>query len=316
MSLSRSRETPLFINFKHPQIGLKEGDLIDHILFSNEVASRIRVFCYEGYLAAFPTNRVWRSLRALHLKAWWRGIVDLPFDRQHFPSLEELILNGALSLPTPGVVPPLRYLLLSGVQDPSWLSLLLHCSNTLVELIIYNCLPPPYSPPIHLPNLRYLGIFDSFSFYSALASFRSRLSAPNLSIIHEQPNHRAPFNLRLHFPSVVEYACQAELLSLDENVFEETLVLQRMALMGPLDGLKNIFRLMAASAHHLSHLSAIELLTPDEIPITDSQWLELLELLAGTPLSTTLRLKPMPRVSSVLRPFFGMQLLFIFPRSF
>jgi hypothetical protein len=304
-SLSRSRETPLFITFKHPQITYKERYLIDHMLFSKEVASRIRVFCYEGYLKALPTNCIWRTLRALHLKAWCSGTAVLPFDRQHFPSLEELILNGISRLPTLGVVPTLRYLLLSGVQDPSWLLLLLLCSDTLVELIVHNCLPPHFSSTIHLPNLRYLGVFDSFSFNSDLSSFRSHLAAPNLSIIHEQPNYRASFNLRLNFPSVVEYACRLDLLPLDENVFEETLGLQRMALMCPLDGLENIFRLMATSAHHLSHLSAIELFTPDGILITDSQWLELLELLTGTPLSTTLRLKPMPRVSSVLRPFFG-----------
>lgn len=314
--LSKSRKNPLFINFKHPSITYKERHLIDHTLFSHDVASRIRVLCYEAYPHALPTDRVWRNLRALHLTSWCSGNAILPFDRQHFPSLEELILNNVLRLPTLGVVPPLHYLLLSGVQDPSWLLLLLRCSGTLVELIVHNSLPPPFFSTIHLPNLRYLGIFDSFSFHSGLASFRSHLAAPNLSIIHEQPNYNASFNLRLNFPSIVEYACGAELLSLDENVFAETLVLQRMALMGPFDVLKNIFRLMATSAHHLSHLSEIELLTPDENPITESQWLELLELLTGTPFSTTLKLKPMPKVSSVLRPFFGIFLPFILPYSF
>lgn len=308
--LSRSRENLLFINFKHPPITYKERHLIDHMLFSDEVASRIRVLCYEGYPHALPTDRVWRNLRALHLKAWCSGMEILPFDRQHFPSLEELILNGVSRLPTLGVVPPLRYLLLSGVQDPSWLLLLSRCSGTLVELVVHNSLPPPFSSTVHLPNLRYLGIFDSLAFYSGLAYFGSYLAAPNLTIIHEQTNDRVPFNLRLNHLSVVEYACRAEILSLDENVFAETLVLQRMALMGPFDGLKNIFRLMATSTHHLSHLSDIELLTPEENPITESQWLELLELLTGTPFYSTLKLKPMPRVSSVLRPFFGIFLPF------
>lgn len=315
-ALSRSRENPLFITFKHPQITHKERYLINHMLFSDKMAARIRVLCFEGYLNALPANRVWRNLRALHLKAWCSGSAVFPFDRQHFPSLDEVILNGVSRLPNLEVAPPLRYLLLSGVQDSSWLLLLSRCSDTLVELIVHNSLPPPFSSTIHLPKLRYLGIFDCLSFYSGLSSFRSHLVAPKLSIIHEQPTYSASFNLQLHFPSVVEYACRAELLSLDENVFGEGLVLERMALMGPLDGLKNIFRLMARSPHHLSHLSTIELLTPDKNPITDSQWLELLDLLKGTPLSTALKLKPMPRVSSVLRPFFGMFLPFIFPRSF
>jgi hypothetical protein len=312
-SLSRSRKNPLFINFKHPQITLKERYLIDYMLFSDEVASRIRVLCYEGYLNSLSTNCVWRNLRALHLKGWCFGNASFAFDRQHFPSLDELILHGVLRLPNLGVVPQLRYLLLSGVQDSSWVFLLSQCSDTLVEFVVHNSLPPPFSSTIHLPKLRYLGVFDSFSFHSGLSSFRSRLAAPNLSIIHEQPNYSASFDLRLNFPSLVEYACRAELLSLDENVFAEKLVLERLALMGPLDRLKDIFHLMAIFPDHLSHLSAIELLTPDKNPITDSQWLELLDLLTGTPLSTTLKRKPMPRISSVLRPFFGTFLRFYFP---
>ena len=315
-SLRRSRKNPLFITFKHPQITDTEGDRIVNMLFSDEIAARIWVLCYEGYLDTLPTTRVWRSLRALHLKSWCSKNAVFPLDRQHLPFLEELVLNGVSRLPDLGVVPPLRYLLLSGVQGTSWLLLLSRCSNTLVELIVQNCQPPPYPSTIHLPNLRYLGIFDSFSFHSRLSSLRSHLTAPNLSIIHEQPNYSASFNLRLGFPSVVEYACGTEFLSLDENVFSEGLVLERMALMGPLDGMKDIFRIMAIFPHHLSHLDTIELLTPDKNPITDSQWLELLDLLAGTPLYTTLKLKPMPRISSVLRPFFGIFLPFVFPVFF
>lgn len=316
-SLSRSREKPLFINFKHPHITYTERYTINHMLFSDEVAPRIWVLCYEGYLNnLLPINRVWRNLRALHLKVWNVQNRGLPLDRQHFPSLEELILTGIMCLPRLGVVPPLRYILLSGVQDASYLPLLSLCSDTLVELILHNTLPPPFSSTIHLPKLQYLGVFDKFHLDSGSSSFRSHLVAPNLSVIHEKLSYRASFNLRLNFPSLVEYACRAELLSLDENVFAERLVLERMALMGPFDGLKNIFRLMEISSHHLSHLSAIELLTPGETPITDSQWLELLDLLTGTPLFTTLKLKPIPRVSSGLRPFFGIFFPFYFPQSF
>ena len=315
-SLSRSRENPLFITFKHPQITRTEGDLINNILFSDEIAARIRVLCSEGYLDTLATNRVWRNLRALHLKSWCSKNAVLSFDQQHFPFLEELVLNGVPRLPNLGVIPPLRYLMLSGVQGTSWLLLLSRCSDTLVELIVHNCIPPLYPSTIHLPKLRYLGIFDNFSFHPGLSSLRSHLTAPNLSIIHEQPNHSASFDPGLNFPSLVEYARGTEILSLDENVFAEGLVLERMALIGPLYGMKHIFRLMAISPHHLSHLDAIELLTPDRSPITDSQWLDLLDLLAGTPLYTALKLKPMPRISSVLRPFFGIFLPFVLPSPF
>ena len=315
-SLSRSRENLLFITFKYPHIIHTEETLIITMLFSDEIAARTRVLCYEGYLNTLPTNRVWRNLRALHLKSWCSKDAVLPLDRQHFPFLEELVLNGVSRLPSLGVVPPLRYLLLSGVQGTSWLLLLSRCSNTLVELIVHNCVPSPHPSTIHLPKLRYLGIFDSFSFHSTLSSLHSHLIAPNLSVIHEQPNYVPSFNLRLNFPSLVEYARGTDFLSLDENAFAEGLVLERMALMCPLDGIKDIFRIMARSPHHLSHLDTIELLTPDQSPITDSQWLELLELLAGTPLYTSLKLKPMPRISSVLRPFFGIFLPFVFSSPF
>ena len=112
--------------------------------------------------------------------------------------------------------------------------------------------------------------------------------------------------LRLDFSLVVEYACRVEFLTLDGNIFGERLVLERMALVDPsdaLDGLKNIFRLMASSPHRLAHLFAIELITPDGNSITHPQWLELLDLLTGTPLSTVLKPQTMPRVSSALRPF-------------
>ena len=60
-----------------------------------------------------------------------------------------------------GVLPPLRYLLLSGVQDPAWVLLLSCRSDTLIELIIHNCQQPPFSSIIHLPNIQHLTISDS-----------------------------------------------------------------------------------------------------------------------------------------------------------
>ena len=313
VSLSRSRENPLFINFKHPQLTHEERIIISGMLFSDGTASRMQVLCYEGYLTALPIGGVWLNLRALHLKAWGYGHTNIPFDRQHFPSLEELILNGEMPLPINlGVLPPLRYLLLSCVQDSAW-RLVSGCADTLVELVVHNCQRLPFSMTIDLPKLRYLAVFDSLSHFSGHFNLRSRLAAPSLSVIHEQLNYLAPFNLCLNFPSVVEYACRSEFLCLDENVFGERLVLERMSLMGPLNGLKDIFRIMASSPNHLSRLSAVELRTQDANPITDSQWLELRDLLIGTPLYTTLKLQPMPRVSSVLFPFFGISPPLCFP---
>ena len=313
VSLSKSRESPLVIHFKHPLLMHAEGIFITNMLFSDETTSRIQVLCDEGTLTAIPAGGVWRSLRALHLNAWGYGNADIPFDRQHFPSLEELILNGEMPLPMNlEVLPPLRYLLVSETQKTGW-ELLSGCSDTLVELIVHDCQQPPFSATINLPKLRYLAVFDSLSIFADPFSVRWGLAAPNLSILHEQLGWSAPFNLRFNFPSLVEYACRVEFSSKDENVFAERLVLERMALMGPLTRLKNIFRLIASSPHHLPHLSAVELATPDGNPITDSQWLELRDLLRGTPLYTTLKLQLMPRVSSVLRPLRGIFLPFCFP---
>jgi F-box-like len=316
-SFSRSRDRPITISFKYPQLTHEERTLVNKMLFSSKgMASRIKSLCFEDYFTALPKNGVLCNLRALHLKAWRYGETNIPLDRQHLPSLEELILNGVSSPNLPmGAFPPLRYLLLSGVQDSAWMLLLSGCSDTLVELIVHNCHFRQVGPcsTVYLPKLRYLALFDSLSHYSGLFHLRSYLAAPNLSVIHEQPNYRIPFSLRMGFPSVVEYACRSELLTLDENVFAERLVVERMALMGPLDGLRKIFRLIALYPHHLPRLSTIELITPDGNPITDQQWLELLGLLTGTPLSTTLKLQPMPRLPSVLLPFSGIFLPFHFP---
>ena len=307
-SLSRSRENPLFIHFRRPHLTHGEGNSIRDTLFSDEATSRMRELCYEGYLMTLPVDGVWRNLRALHLKPWGYGNTNtnVPFDREHFPSLEELILNGEMPLPINlGVLPPLRYLSLMGVHG-SVRELLSGSSDTLVELVVHHCRqPPPSSATIHLPKLRYLAVFDGITYVAEPFTLRSRLVAPNLSVIHEQQDHRVPFNLHFNSASVVEYACQAEFFCLDENVFAERLKLERLALMGPLNGLKKIFRIMASSPHHLSHLSTVELRTQDGSPITDSRWLELRDLLKGTPLHATLKLQPMPRVSSVLWTFFG-----------
>lgn len=87
---------------------------------------------------------------------------------------------------------------------------------------------------------------------------RSCLAAPNLTVIHEQLISRVPFDLRLNFPSLVEYACRAEFLPLDNDVFTYEAHTRKNGSGGCSGGLKNVFRFMATYPHHLSHLSAIE----------------------------------------------------------
>ena len=293
--VKRSCDSPLHIDLEYSSWVADSG--LSTLLFQRPTVIRIQNLILKGSLP----DIVWKvdsmpNLRSLELRQcdWKRDMFQL--GAESFPLLDEFVARGMWSIPSMVMGSPtlLRTISFSYIRHTEWAKIISECRETLVEVLLDRCgLPPPAQ--VHLPNLRFLAL-------SNMLDFRNDIVAPGLTTFHERPDHLDSLKLPFTFSSMTEYACQGSYPSVDDEPFLEGRTLpnlERLALRGTWKGIREVMWKLVSHPQAIPKLSAIELAAENGEDLSDSQWAELENLFANTPLSSTLKRRTETRASYV-----------------
>jgi len=292
--LERSCDSPLHVNLVYTSYSLMKPSIL--LLLQHPVITRIqRLFLFGWLPDEIQMVDSMPNLRTLQLNLC-NALVAPKFllGTKGFPLLDELVAHDIWNLPyvVPGTPVLLRTISFSCVPHMEWAKILLECRETLVEVFLYRCTPPPPAQ-IHLPNLKFLALSD-------MGNFRNDIVAPGLITFHEHRVHFDPLKPPFTFSSITEYACIGTHPSVgDRPLWGEHVLpkLERLVLWGPYEGINKVLWELVSHPHSVPKLNTIELANADEQDLSRNQWAELERLLVHTPLSSILERRNGSRAS-------------------
>jgi len=292
--LKRSCDSPLHVNLDNFGFPPMKHSII--LLFQCPVITRIqRLFLAGSLPSEIQIVGSMPSLRTLQFKKCNRAVAPkFLLGTKGFPLLDELVAHGTLSLPEVAHSAPvlLRTISFSFLRYTEWVKILLECRETLVEVFLEYCTPPPPAQ-IHLPNLKFLAL-------SYMGVFRNDIVAPSLITFHEAPVQFDPPKLPFTFSSITEYAYQGYQFSVgDWPLWGEHILpkLERLVLWGPCEEISKVLWTLVSHPHSVPKLNTIELAKTTGHDLSHDQWAELEGLFVHTPLSSILERRTGSRAS-------------------
>ena len=299
--LERSCDSPLHVNLEYIGWPLMKPSIL--LLLQHPVITRIQtLLLYFSLPDEIQMVGSMPNLRTLQLRQCESSVpTRLPLNIKMFPLLDELVIEAAMGFGYPVQATPLllRTISLSRVSTIQWAELLLECRETLVEVSLHRCTPPPPAQ-IHLPNLKFLSL-------SYMRDSRNGIVAPSLITFHERFAHFDPLKPPSTFSSITEYACKGDFPSVgDAPPWGERVLprLERLVLWGKGEGTRKVLCGLVSHPHSVPKLKTIGLARADGQDLSHDQWAELEELFAHTPLSSTLERRTGSRASYAPPRFF------------
>jgi hypothetical protein len=292
--LERSGDSPLHVNLEYSGFSHMKPSIV--LLFQRPAVTRIQKLFLHGWLPGeIQMVESMPNLRTLQFwECDWESSTMFLLSSKGFPLLDELVVYGRWYLPNMarGTPAPLRTLSFSCMRLTVWAKILLECRETLVEVFLHRCTPPPPAQ-IHLPNLKFLAL-------SEMRDFRNDIVAPRLITFHERLAHLDPIKMPFAFSSITEYACQGSFPSADDEPLLGECVLpklERLVLWGTWEGIGEVLWNLLAHQHYLPKLNTIELATADGLDLCRIQWATLERSFVHTPLSSILERRTGSRAS-------------------
>ena len=295
--LERSCHSPLHVNLENPRSPRREPSIM--LLFQRPVITRIQTLFLGGSVSKEMSQMMegMPNLRTLQFGDCDRTVsTKFLLSAKSFPLLNELVAHGTLRLPGVARSAPvlLRTISFSFLPRTEWAKILLECRETLVEVFLCSCTPPP-PVQIHLPNLKFLAL-------SYMGDFRNNIIAPGLLTFHERLVYFDPLKPPFTFSSIIEYACQGICPSVgDQPHWGEQVLpeLERLVLWGPYEGISKVLWKLVSHPHPVPKLNTIELAQKNGQDLGHIQLAELEKLFVHTPLSSILERRTGSRASYV-----------------
>jgi len=293
--LERSCHVPLHANLDNLSLSQREPGFM--LLSQRPAVTRIQTLFLAGFVLEEMSQMMegMPNLRTLQFQYCDpRASTKFLLDTKSFPLLDELVVHATVSFPKVALSTPLllRTISFSFIGFMEWVKILLGCRETLVEVFLHRCIPPPPAQ-IHLPNLKFLALSD-------MGDLRNDIVAPSLITFHERPVHFDPLKPPFTFSSITEYAYQGHQFSVsDRPLWGEHILpkLERLVLWGPYEGISKVLWTLVSHLYSVPKLNTIELAKADGQDLSHDQWAELEGLFVHTPLSSILERRTRSRAS-------------------